>query len=356
MAAGDFSASVLPDAIFKLNEIFAGERYTPELNKDIDTIMALATRQTAKFDKLDVLLDVLDCRGAKVVFLKSCTNTAVDIVATPIDSCDITGAETESASITLANNLGFRDDFKVLESDCKDAFTAADKIAHEMASKMANIEEKLNLAGIAFLTANEQPAADPLDYTETGNVMNVPSDAWKPELLADMYIIAKLSNLYNPFIISGSNLFGAHFLSDFKSASTPNVDTILKTGGPFGDIVFDIKNIDTTVGANATFLVDPSSYAFWSSNQYSNTAPEPFTKGSTLYKWRQRAPRLMWNNNGKLEPVYFDMEMQESCEVVSGVKYPVHVFNIIFRGGLQLGPQVCDADETGILQFNELVE
>src|SRR5688572_15241225 len=130
MAAGDFTASVLPDAIFKLNEIFAGERYTPELNKDIDTIMALATRQTAKFDKLDILIDVLNCQGAKVVFLKSCTNTAVDIVATPIDSCDITGAEAESSSITLANNLGYRDSFKVLESDCKDSFSPADKIAH----------------------------------------------------------------------------------------------------------------------------------------------------------------------------------------------------------------------------------
>jgi hypothetical protein len=340
--------------IFKVNEIFAGDRYSPELNKDIDTIQALATRQTAKFDQVDVLLDVLDCRGAKVVFLKSCTNTATDIVETPIDACDLTGAETESVSLTLANNLGYKDTFKVLGSDCKDKFTVSDKIAHLMAAKMANIEEKLNLAGIAFLTANEQPVADPLEYGETGNVVNIPTDSWAPELLAEFAVMAKLSNLYNPFIISGSNLYVANFLAQYRSASSPSVDSVL-TVGPF-DIIFDIKNIDSTVGANATFLVDPSAYAFWPSNQYDNTTPQPFSQGSTLYVWKQRAPRLMWNNNGNIEPVYFDMETQEVCEVVSGVKYVNRVFAIIFRGGLQLGPQVCVSTDTGILQFNELAE
>lgn len=354
MAAGSFSASDLPDVIIKMNEMFGGDRLAPELNKDIDTIMALATRQTAKFDKMDVLLDVLDCRGAKVVFLKSCTNEAVDIVATPITDCALVGAETESASMTLANNLGWMESFKVLGSDCKDAFSVVDKIAHLMTVKMANLEEKINLAAIAFLMANEQAVADPLTYTETGNVVNVPEGAWTPAFLAEIAVMSKLSKLYNPFIISGSNLYVANFLADYRSASSPSVDAVLKSG-PF-DIYFDIQNIDTVVGAKATFLVDPSSYVFWPSNQYENMAPEPFSNGSTLYKWRQRAPRLQYNDNGSLKPVYFDVESQEACEVVGGVKYTNYVFNIFFRGGLQLGPQVCDASATGILQFNMLVE
>lgn len=353
MAAGTFTASELPDVIVKIQEMFNGERFTPELNKDIDTIMALATRQTARFDKLDVLLDHMDCRGSKVVFLKDCTSTVVDLIATPITSCTLTGGETESSSLTLANNLAYQDTFSVKAEDCKDAFTVEDKIAFLMASKMASMEEKLDLAGIAFLAANEQPAADPLTYTETGNVLNVPEAGFVPELLADMAVIAKLSNLYSPFIISGSNLYIANFLADYRSASSPSVDAVLKSG-PF-DIVFDIKNIDVTVGANATFLVDPSAYVFWSSNQYTNTAPTEFGKGSTLYVWKQRAPRLMFNNNGVLTPVFFDMSMQETCTVVGGTRYLTHTFEIVFRGGLQLAPQVCSATDTGILQFNKIV-
>jgi|GEM_PF-4624373 len=354
MAAGTFTASVLPDVLIKINEMFSGERHTPELNKDIQTIQALAERQTARFDKLDVLLDHMDCRGAKVVFLKDCTNTAINLITDPITSCTLTGAETESESLTLANNLGYADSFSVKEEDCKDLFTIADKIAFLMASKMAAIEEKLNLACIAFLIANEQPVADPLTYTETGNIVNIPTDAWTPALLAEMAVMAKLSNLYSPFIISGSNLYVANFLADYRSQSSPSVDAVLKSG-PF-DIIFDIKNIDTTVGANATFMVDPSSYAFWSTNQFQNTAPQEFSKGSTLYVWKQRAPRLVYNNNGVLTPVFFDMSTQETCAVVSGTRYVNRVFEIVFRGGLQLGPQVCSATDTGILQFNELAE
>lgn len=354
MAAGDFTASVMPDVLIKLNEMFSGQRHTPELNKDIDTIKALAERQTVRFDQVDVILDHMDCRGAKVVFLKDCTNNVVDIIETPITACDLSGTETESSYLTVANNLGYSDSFKVLGSDCKDKFTIADKIAFLMASTMAQIEEKINLAGIAFLTANEQPSADPLVYDEDGNVIVVPAASMTPAFLADMAIMAKLSNLYNPFIISGRNLYAANFLAEFKSAGSDNVDAVLKAG-PF-DIVFDLKNLDSTVGANASFLVDPSSYVFWPSNHYENTSPQPFSEGSTLMVWKQRAPRLMYNNNGKLEPVYFDVESQEVCEVVSGTKYVNRIFQIIFRGGLQLSPQVCSATDTGILQFNSVTE
>ena len=71
MAAGDFSASTLPDVIIKINEMFSGVRHTPELNQPIDTVKALAERQTVRFDKTDVLLDHMDCRVQMMLWMLS---------------------------------------------------------------------------------------------------------------------------------------------------------------------------------------------------------------------------------------------------------------------------------------------
>ena len=354
MAAGDFSASVLPDVIIKINDMFSGKRHTPELNQPIETVKALAERQTVRFDKVDVLLDHMDCRGCKVVWLKDCTNDVTNGVDTPIASCDITGNETESTYLSVANNLVYYATFEVSEEDCKDAFTASEKIAYLMATKMAMIEKKINDAAIAFLTANEQEPGDDLGYTLDGNIIQVPAADITPAFLADVSVIAELSNLYSPFIISGKNFYTARFLADYRSAGSDNVDAVFRSG-PF-DIVFDVKNIDTTVGANATFVVDPSSYVFWGSNQYQNEAPEMRAGDSKTLVWKQRAPRLMFNNAGTLVPVYFDITYQKACQVVSGTEYVNHAFRIVFRGGLQLGPQVCDSGDTGILQINAITE
>ena len=355
MAAGDFSASTLPDVIIKINEMFSGVRHTPELNQPIDTINALATRQTVRFDAVNVLLEHMDCRGAKTVWLKSCTNDVVNAIDTPISSCDITGAETESTYLALANNLAYVATFEVSEEDCADAFSASEKIAYLMAVKMAMIEKKINDAGIAFLTANEQAPADDLGYTLDGNVITVPVANITPAFLADVSIMAELSNLYSPFIITGKNLYTANFLADYRSAGSDNVDRVLRSG-PF-DIVFDVKNIDTTVGADATFVVDPSGYAFWSSNQYMNESPTLRGDAQGTLVWKQRAPRLMYNNGGNLTPVYFDVEYQKICQVApAGTTTLNHAFRIVFRGGLQLGPHVCVSTDTGILQINAIAE
>lgn len=353
MAAGDFTASVLPDVIIKINEMFSGKRHTPELNTPIETIKALAERQTVRFDKVDVLLDHMDCRGCKVVWLKDCTNDVVNGIDTPITSCDITGNETESTYLSVANNLAYYDTFSVKEEDCKDAFSAAEKIAYLMATTMAALEVKINLAGIAFLVANNQAPADDMGYTINGSdVLEVPKASITPAFLADIAVMAELSNLYSPFLVSGKNFYTANFLAEYRSAGSDHVDGAL---GSF-PIVWDIKNMDTTVGADATFVVDPSSYVFWGSNQYQNEAPEMRAGDSKTLVWKQRAPRLMFNNAGTLVPVYFDITYQKTCSVTSGTEYTNHIFRVLFRGGLQLGPQVCDSGDTGILQINAITE
>lgn len=353
MAAGDFTASVLPDVIIKVNEMFSGVRHTPELNQPVETIKALGERQTVRFDKVDVLLDHMDCRGCKVVWLKDCTNNVVDGVATPITSCDIEGTEAESTYLSVANNLVYYDTFDIHEDECKDVFTAADKISYLMATTMHSIEKKINDAGIAFLLANNQePAADQGYDINVDNVLEVPATSVKPELLADISIIAELSNLYSPFIVTGKNFYTANFLADYRSAGSDNADGALK----HFDIVWDVKNIDTAAGANATFVVDPSSYVFWGSNQYQNLAPMPRGDAQGTMVWKQRAPRLMFNNGGTMVPVYFDIEYQKVCYVVSGTTYLKHRFRVVFRGGLQLGPQICDSGDTGILQINAITE
>jgi hypothetical protein len=88
-----------------------------------------------------------------------------------------------------------------------------------------------------------------------------------------------------------------------------------------------------------------------------NEAPTLRGDAQGTLVWKQRAPRLMFNNGGSLVPVYFDVEYQKICQVApAGTTTLNHAFRIVFRGGLQLGPQVCVSTDTGILQINAITE
>ncbi len=348
MAAGDFTASALPDILIRMEQMFSGQRHTPEFNQPIETIKALAERQTVRFDSVPSVLDTKNCVGVKATFLKSCDNT----VDTTITDCEIGGTETESDSVTIANNLLYSKSFKVLDSDCKDVYKGVDKIAYLMGKTMVDLENAINEAAIAFLLANSQDNTatlpDSWDNTDA-DVIGIPSAEIKPEALAEIFYQAQINNLYSPFMVSGRNFYTSKVLGDFRSAGSDNVDAIFNS--PLGDIVFDPKNIDTLTSLQSTFAVDPSGYAFWASNQFDMESPERWDDQYNTMVWRQRAPRLMFRNGGSLVPVYFDVRKQTKCAVTSNVTWKEHHYQIIFRGGLQLGPQVCSTAETGILHY-----
>ena len=351
MAAGDFLASALPDALIKMEQMFSGQRLTPELNKPIETINALATRQTVRFDALNILLDAANCQGSKAAFLKACN----DDVATSISSCEITGDEIEADSVTLADNLIYAKSFTISEVDCKDIFTASEKLAYAMASAMASLENAVNEAAVAFLAANAQDNSATLPDTwdnSDADLIGIPSSELTPEALAEIHYQAVINNLYSPFLISGRNFYTANVLASFQSAGADNRDGIFRS--PLGDIVYDLKNIDTLTSLASTFAVDPSAYAFWCSNQFMNEAPEGWDDQYNTFVWKQRAPRLMFRNGNTLQPVYFDVRRQTSCAVSSNRTYRDYKYQVSFKGGLQLGPQICSASETGILHYKKV--
>ncbi len=348
MAAGDFTASNLPDILIRMEEMFSGQRLTPEFNVPVETINALATRQTVRFDAVDVMLDTGNCRGCKAVFLKSCDDTVV----TTVDACEIDGSETESASLTIANNLLFAKSFMVSEVDCNDVFKGVDKIAYLMGKTMVDLENAINEAAIAFLVSNSQDNGATLPDTWSNadpDVIAIPSGEVKPEALAEIFYQSQINNLYSPFLISGRNFYTSKVLGDFRSAGSDNVDAIFNS--PLGDIVFDLKKLDTETELASTFAIDPSSYAFWASNEFKSEAPERWDDQYNTMVWRQRAPRLAFRNGNTVTPVYFDVMKQTKCAVSGDRNYRTFHYKIIFRGGIQLGPQVCDSGETGILHY-----
>lgn len=348
MAAGDFTASALPDILIRMEQMFSGQRLTPEFNQPIETINALATRQTVRFDALPSLLETFNCVGTKATFLKSCDNS----VDTTISDCEISGSETESSSVTLANNLLYAKTFKVSEVDCKDVYKAVDKIAYLMGKTMVDLENAVNEAGIAFLVANSQDNTATMPDTwdnSDADVIAIPAAEMVPATLAEIFYQAQINNLYSPFLISGHNLYTSKILSDFRSAGSDNVDAIFNS--PLGDIVFDLKNIDTLTSLRSTFAVDPSSYAFWASNDFMTETPERWDDQYNTMVWRQRAPRLAYRDGNSIVPVYFDVMKQTKCATDSNRNLREYYYRIIFRGGLQLGPQVCSTSETGILHY-----
>jgi len=240
----------------------------------------------------------------------------------------------------------------VSEVDCADVFKAVDKIAYLMAKTMVDLENAINEAAVAFLVANSQDndATLPNSWDNSDpDVIGIPLNELTPEALAEIFYQGQINNLYSPFLVSGRNFFTSKVLADFRSVGSDNVDKIFNS--PLGDIVFDLKNVDTLTSLASTFAIDPSAYAFWPSNDFKSTTPERWDDQYNTMVWRQRAPRLQYRDGTSLVPVYFDIMKQTKCTTASNRNLREYHFQVIFRGGLQLGPQVCDTGDTGILHY-----
>lgn len=359
MAAGDFTASAMPDIVVRATEMWADPRTKYELMPDTGSAKAVLSSQLAQFEPV---MRGAKCIGVSAAWLKSCVDTVTDLTSSALTDCVLTGNEFESAKLTYAPTINSSYGFTVYDDECKDLYEWTEKMAFGILKSKAALRKDLNSKVLAFLFANRTQNL----YTgTTGTIVTAGSqhtefDAayWTPDLIAEFDITRTFNQMSdNSYFISGTNLKNAQFNAMYNSANADQKDEILKLG--HFPLYFDVRNVDAATSAKSTFMVDPSALAFFAWNQFSNTAPENTLDPYNTHTYQDSDPEIMYRNGNSMVPLTYDVEMQRVCKrdsASAGIRHGHRwgwVVNYFLRGGLILGPGDC-AGGKGIIEFRNV--
>lgn len=352
MAAGDFSASYLPDVLVRQEEVWADGRNTREVRHPEAALQGVLSRQMVNYDPI---LRGSECVGFKATWLKSANTTVVDNSdeLSDLANCDITGAEIESVSTTYAPNIFLRHTFMVTDDECKDLFDAQTKIAYAMLNAKTQLKKTLSSKLIAFLNANASAskytiALGGIHHTLTGTVQEIDPSLWTPDLLAEFDLHAQWHELDNPYILTGSNFYKDFWLTPFRSENSKTTHDVYP-GGPF-DFIFDARNVDTVNATKRSYLIDAGSLGFFVKNYNAATAPEEIK--SDLWRYQERDMSVTVMNGGQAIPLTYDVYMSRGCYIKGGkARVPGWTFEVQLNGGMHVAPADLDGDN-GILAFD----
>lgn len=346
--AGDFSPSVMGEKIVKEAQILNGEgRTLSELNQPIVAGAAILQHQDPEITEM---FEGQSCISAKVVALRGCDITES---GNPTINCDIPDS-TQGASegLVLEKELLINPiRFSIKEKECNNAFSWDERLAYFMMKAKVEAEVSLSKKATALCGLNaDVPNADwfvKTNGTVNGNSFDVSSANFGSDLYGDIMYASQVSDMNNAIVLNGINFFHDTFLQKYKGMACCDNDGVLN-GSPFS-VFFDLKNIDTTLGAKTTLAVDKNALLFWSSPAFTNMVPE--LKTNDTYAWSETLPRLKYMANGGLQDIYVDVRAQKKClEGHTDIQWN---FELVLRGNLKANLANCD-ERQGILKITQV--
>lgn len=371
----DFTPSVIPILRTKLDTIFASKAtVNPELTAVPVAAPAVLMKQTATIEPLLAGAGEL-CTGVKVWYNVADVTSLPTVSATPIaGECDLTtGDGMSTAAQDYDFNIFEKPSIALNDKDCDNFSKFADRTAFLLAHKMTLMVQAFNTTVINTLEANKSVASAtnlPDDVTVVaGNYTITGSDFWKGEGAADTLSIldqlARVKGLPNNYyIISGKALRVPYTIAQDHAAN----DNERSYAVTFQrrDIFWDEDNLDTLVGAEVIYLIDPNALVSYFYSQYPEAGEEVGDKNNTVqfslpltyYDMYQdgsnNVSTLQFANNGVMQDVMIDVRYQKSCNSVTN-KYGKpsldHVWELDMVGLFDLVPSV--GDNTGIIRVDK---
>lgn len=364
MAAGDFGASAIQEAQYKLDLMLANPNVAKTEWQQGEALSARAvlTRQTAR--TLDRLLDANICEGAEVWFVRP---HAADVAEEdwPTD-CDLpAGSEAETVKKDLDTTILAYANAKLLDNRCANLVDFQTEFAEQVAHLMARLRRQLNNnVVLTTLTGAAMVNTDPLFPTDAGwddsaSPIVAPPDAFVWQNLNQFRRIAMRNMFGNFFFLTGELFNDDSWMAMLNRMNEGERQAFLAYNGY--ELYFDERDLDVFMGQRTAFIVDINSYAFW--NTFRSPANAQLLDPTTgLFVWSQPDPILRWNRNGVLTPVVWEMEMQKVCTGrTTATGYPQFTYTVAGRllGGFITAPLGIDAagaaTVSGVLEFTDTV-
>lgn len=336
IAAGDFSASELAQAIITADKMWADDMVNADYKANTGVYDAIKAEQNAK---LELVQDGEKDRDVKITWINACGSEVEDAD----DDCKIGGDEAHSDSKTYAlgqnKKYGFTVDEKVWRTNNHNMAEAvavnllrADKILSEYICRgmVAKIE--------AFKGVNQVNNGIGSVNGATGNTDIAASD-WNENLFAYLYRIAIQNEFSNPFLLSGTNLFEDRFLALQNAANGEGKGT----SKLFQSIrsYFDLFNIDPVSSPELkTYLINRGSMAFASKVYYGKQPVTYVGAGQQRYSIASR----------NLAGLEFDVVYTNRC-TNNTMK---HDWTIYAKYDVFKNPTGCNGERTGVIAFNKV--
>lgn len=360
--AGVFTPSLMGDVIVKENELFATSRIS-ELTTSIVSGQAILMNQDPNLTVLSSGNGIgQKCVAAQAAAIRMCD---IAVEETLTQTCAITtGAELGSEAVDMTKEILAKLNFSVLDRECHNAFSFAEKVAYGSMVTKAKLEvalsKKLITRVASIADAPDEDWYDSTPGTVNGDSYDVNQADFKADLIADIRAASGITHMNNPIILSGQNLYNDTFLAQFKGAACCDNDGVL-LNNPY-QIYFDLNNVDSTLGQRTTLAIDRNAVLFWSApdhvlNVFTNGMFEigvPQLMLSDTYIWLDTLPRLTYMANGQVQPIYVDVRAKRLCEG-SGAQSLSYgwTFEYIVRGSLTTNLANCD-DRQGVLKFTRV--
>lgn len=371
----DFTPSVIPILRTALPTVFkSNATVNPELTSVPVAAPFVLSRQTANIQPLFEGAGDL-CVGVKVWYNIADNIAKPAVSATALaSSCDLTTGDKMS---TLAQDYDFnvfqKPSICLNDKDCDNFSKFMERSAFLLAHKMTLMVQSFNDHVINTLEANKSVATAAnlpddvtlpgADYTITG------ADFWKgvgaADTLAILDQLARVKGLPNNYyIISGKALRVPFDLSQTAQANDNERSYALRFQQR--DIVWDEDNLDTLIGAEVIYLVDPNALVSYFYCQYPAGGENIGDKNNTVNfsmplqyfdMWQEGGDMmrtLQYANNGAMQDVCIDVRYQKTCNSVDN-KYGKpsldHVWELDLVGLFDLVPS--EGDNTGIIRVDK---
>jgi len=357
MAAGDFTNSVISRAQINLDELFA----SPNSAKTESLVGAAATARALLMNQRATTVDRLvgnKCVGVEAHYIRPHADGDATVV-TPTTCATPIGPEAETLKVNYDTVVLVEATATIKDNRCDNLVSFADELAEQTQNLMTTLRRDLNkIVVIPTVAAASQANIDTFidatwDATTNTPRIVVPTTDFTWEKFNEFRILAANNNFGDVIWMSGRLFNTDKWLAmlnrnneGFRNESLAYADQ---------EMYFDERDLDVTMTRKTAFAIDRNSYAFWNTVRNTPTPREIPTADGKKYVWVQADPFLMWNNNGRLSPVLYEMEMQETCYGRDAQKFTQNSYAVYGRliGGFKFAPTGPNS-EKGVLQFSDI--
>lgn len=367
MPAGDFTASVLPDILMQVEDIFARPTAIQcEFEHPVMTAKLMLERQEVRTVPV---LEGTVCKGVKAWFLQSGTDSIVHdgTAERTTANCDIaTGTQLQTNSKTYDNNISIQAVHEVEDARCDNAVTFQRESAMAIIKAMVDIRKRLNTRCLALLNANVQPHQyTNIDATYIGGNYSLNANSYKvaptnfnQDTLQYLRLVAHHEQVKDPIILNvGSNFFMDKDIAFFKRVTTTeNYKNEIYNAA---DIHWDLDGYDSlATPRNTTFIFSPNVVLFWNTIIHNTNVPIQIDSSKNLWVYKIQDPELMYKKDGRLVPVEYDVRYQFTCNGLTnlGQEKFVHKYEVTLRGGLDIAPSGFNRAATPVAELTGVTE
>lgn len=240
------------------------------------------------------------------------------------------------------------DGFKLSESTFAGSFADMQEfIRLNQVQKISNLVNLLNKKYLLFLAANAAYNAGG-QYAQASGISTIPAEEYEnTNLVAKIMLDALLSQMPNPFILDGKNLWMTWTQAKFNRENLDGRGDANRAD--FFDITFDPFGFAAAALPDSTFLVTPYAARFVNKNYYENATPQydPTTKHD---KYSINIPGF---------GIRVDVLHQRICESEKLNRF-AHVWRYTLHHDFLLNPNGCDLGSgnrvNGIIEYRKGAE